>query len=431
MDKIDKKICHFCGKPVNLLSRVTVRDGCYCRQCFAGRSPLLQMGKGAMTTAFLDDHLRKRMDNSLLLGLFSPDIVVGDRVRLFADTKMGAYAIVTDAGSDDFRKYRPFNPDLFFFEGIVDVTPFINERRTEILYYNPRSDSVEYKHFHPRVYACSFDFTLTIRHNHAFAPDITLNLNQYEKVDAGQPTRVDISHCGFSLLDLILFRRRYRPYKGRTDNRDRVLASYEYRKYSSIQSGMVETFGENIKSPVKKPDEQFMKELRKRANVHTGNPLDEALAKFAVCIYIARADHLIYEREKELLDDVFRDISSRFPVEEVRDELLKIANTKDINFIFIEQYLQKIEPRTAASYLMLAEEIASSDGKRCEEEEKRIHRIRQYLEDRSGEDFSPDTPGDLDIPEQVCPNCGSRMKVVLHNRTLECISCGYRKLLKN
>lgn len=160
------------------------------------------------------------------------------------------------------------------------------------------------------------------------------------------------------------------------------------------------------------------------------NTLNEMYAKLAICFYIAWADNHVTPMEKYNLDTVYWEVYKHFPNDpEVRNELQQIYATTNFSFINLEKYLRNTTPEAIASFLQVADEIAASDGYSSEEEKKCIFKIRKYLTDRTGKNYT----GIINNPENkidlTCPGCYATMDIQPHNGIAVCPYCGNTKYL--
>lgn len=164
--------------------------------------------------------------------------------------------------------------------------------------------------------------------------------------------------------------------------------------------------------------------------------LDDMYAKFAICSYIAWADGSVSPEEKRDLDSIYDDLYDTFMdkeydyYEDYEDEICEtldeIHEARNFNFIKLEKYLQKAAPESIASYLRLADEIAESDGQVSQEERQCIYKIRKYLSDRTGRDYT----GSEEIRnfDMRCPGCYATMEYDQYNNRAACPYCGYTKV---
>ncbi|MCQ2535156.1 MAG: TerB family tellurite resistance protein [Clostridia bacterium] len=158
-----------------------------------------------------------------------------------------------------------------------------------------------------------------------------------------------------------------------------------------------------------------------------GNSLaDTALAKIAICYYIARADGSIGRAEQMVLDNALSGVlnDNRIP-QSFRDELVKIANDSGNSFLFVEQYLNKVKPELLVSFLEDARAIASADNRISVDEQKALNVFEKYLEGKTGRTFFAGSTIDT-----RCDNCGATMKINPDVSQINCPYCGHVKMLR-
>lgn len=152
---------------------------------------------------------------------------------------------------------------------------------------------------------------------------------------------------------------------------------------------------------------------------------DTALAKIAICYYIARADGSVGREEQLVLDNALSGVinDNRIP-QYFRDELVKIANDSGNSFLFIEQYLNRVSPELLVSFLEDARAIASADNKISIDEQKALNVFEKYLEGKTGRTFFSSTTIDT-----RCESCGATMKIEPSTSQITCPYCGHVKFL--
>ena len=177
---------------------------------------------------------------------------------------------------------------------------------------------------------------------------------------------------------------------------------------------------ELIKATVEEEKQQRKARAKERKAV-----LKQMYAKFAICYYIAQADGRLAPQEKEELNRMCLDIYNMFPKQEVKNELLKIYNTPDMNFIKLEKYILDVDPIIIGSFLTLAEETASLDGNATDAERECVYKLRKYLTEKTGTDYLGNTKHFDSALDLQCPGCGSNMRLVRYENTAVCPCCGH------
>ena len=200
----------------------------------------------------------------------------------------------------------------------------------------------------------------------------------------------------------------------------------------------VEKIGEAVveNSKAKREDQRVQAQLKQQMlqqqSALRASMLNELYAKFAICCYIAWADGVITPDEKQNLDAVFLDICNQFSQSnEVKQMLLNIYNTKRFNFVLLERYLRNTTPEAIASFLEIADEIASSDGQSSDEEKMCIYKIRKYLTDRTGQNYMGHFMYPSSNFDVRCPGCAANMVIEHYNNRAVCPYCGNIKYLNS
>ena len=441
MALFEKKYCPFCNNKIGMFDKVVLSNGYCCKACYGLKSQLLVVNPKKISVEYFSNHLAERSKNAVLLERFNPDLIFGENIKVYIDTKMGAFVISDATENINYGNFKYLNPDIFFFANINTVSPEIAEHTTEIRYYDSRKTNdlgaYEYKCFNPRVYAFSYDFYVNIVQKHEYANSCRIHLNRRIPVDNGQPTEIDICRTNrFSLSDYFSFKRPYKAYRGKTTNQDDVKRSEKYVTFDLMLSEVIAAFRQNMENPVPPaivdapapaPVQAAQPVVQAAPKSPVNTQLYESYAKFSIGCFVARADGSLNPHSKEDLDAMFLDIyekNNKKPA--VKQELLKIYNMPNISFIYLEKYLREVDVNRLASYLMVAEEIASADGVFSEKEKMRIQRIRQYIADRSGNDRLSNPMDNIDTSNLRCPGCSALMEVILYNNVAECPFCGNR-----
>ncbi len=153
--------------------------------------------------------------------------------------------------------------------------------------------------------------------------------------------------------------------------------------------------------------------------------LKQLYAKSAICYYIALADGKLADKERAELDRMCLEIYNLYPNPSVKNELLRIYNTPDMNFIKLEPYMLDVDPIVLASFLSLADETASLDGNVTDNEKECVYKLRKYLTDKTGIDYLGRNKHFDEALDLQCPGCGSNMRLVPYENTAVCPYCGH------
>ncbi|MBP5262527.1 MAG: hypothetical protein J6Z43_10435 [Clostridiales bacterium] len=176
-------------------------------------------------------------------------------------------------------------------------------------------------------------------------------------------------------------------------------------------------------------EEEFKQQRAKQREI-INKEINESLAKFAICYYIALSDGVLSDYEKNSLNQICLDIYALYKYDHVKSELLKIYNTPNMNFIKLEKYLHNVDSNSIASFLSLADEIAMLDGTATDAEKESIYKIRKYLTDKTGKDYLGNY---LHLETNVnltCHGCTSPLKVVPYSNKAVCPYCGFYRYLQ-
>ena len=155
---------------------------------------------------------------------------------------------------------------------------------------------------------------------------------------------------------------------------------------------------------------------------------DLLLAKLAVCYYIANVDGEMSDEERNEIGRLTNQIlrGTVDPGERVRSEVQKINRNMGEGFVFAEKYLQPIKNGDLASYLQIAEEIASADADVTDGEKEALNKLRDYISDRTGKDF---TENNFDESDLICQSCGGHMDISDGGGMLVCPFCGTTRVV--
>lgn len=160
-----------------------------------------------------------------------------------------------------------------------------------------------------------------------------------------------------------------------------------------------------------------------KSSLNETQSINDMLAQYAMCIYIARADGNLTEIERTVLDSTFKDICNRFKHEQVKNELLCINNKSNMDFIALKKYLDSATAESLVSSLSLVEEIANTK-KASDIENQYIYKIRKYLTDRTGKNYLTNTIQTNKDMDPRCPGCAATMEFIPYSHRFECPYCG-------
>lgn len=152
------------------------------------------------------------------------------------------------------------------------------------------------------------------------------------------------------------------------------------------------------------------------------------LARLAVSYYIARANGELSDEERNELGRLTNEVlrGRITPDERMRAEVRRINTSDDSSFVFVEKYLQPIPQGELVTLLSVAEAVASSDSEITPEEEEAMNKLRDYVSDRTGKDF---TANNFDEKDLICQSCGGHMDVSDGGGMLVCPFCGTTRVV--
>lgn len=213
------------------------------------------------------------------------------------------------------------------------------------------------------------------------------------------------------------------------ESRARQNAEIEARREAQRAAQLEAQLAAQKEAQKQKERKNELKKQKENENKRINATINECMARFAICYYIAMADGILSPQEKNTLDQICLDTYNKFKYDHVKVTLLEIYNTPNMNLITLERYLKDVEPSSIASFLSLADEIADLDGNTTDAEKESIYKIRRYLTDRTGFDYLGNYLHLNTDVNLVCPNCTSPMKVIPYDNKAQCPYCGYFKYL--
>ncbi len=126
------------------------------------------------------------------------------------------------------------------------------------------------------------------------------------------------------------------------------------------------------------------------------------LSRIACCFYVAYADNLIMEGEKNQLDFILDDVLKSNKVSfTFKGKVKELAKTRITSFIQAESYFQKVEPEDLIPLISLAEDMADADNAVAAEESKAVAKIRSYVSNMTGYDFDSTSMDDAKYQDDL------------------------------
>lgn len=154
---------------------------------------------------------------------------------------------------------------------------------------------------------------------------------------------------------------------------------------------------------------------------------DAALAKIAICYYIAKSDGVLSREEQMALDGVVGAILNTPSLPQYyRNEIKKISEDKTNSFLFTEQYLNNVNSDVLISFLDTAKAIATADNQLSTYEQQALSVFEKYLSGKTGRSFE----SEKSAVDTKCECCGGIMKADYSTMKLNCPYCGNVKLFR-
>ena len=147
--------------------------------------------------------------------------------------------------------------------------------------------------------------------------------------------------------------------------------------------------------------------------------VDLFYAKVAMLSYIAKADDLITQEERDEFEQTLSVARNMYGYEAIANAR-QIFNNEGHSFTVLEQYLRKVQDQDLDSFLFYSDEYAKIDRKLTPEENNAIQKLRSYIDSRKGKKSFHDL---------TCPNCGAAMSPDSYGYKATCGHCGYEVIL--
>lgn len=214
----EKKNCDVCGRPIDHFTNTKIRDGNCCKACISRLSPWFTNYKSANVKSIKDQiTYRAQMQNNS--HNFYPSVEFQCSCILQIDENNSQFVLK--------RTYHDQNLDYINCKDITNCDIDIKEHREEIKFMDSND---EIRSFTPSYYAYSYDIFIEIYTNIFYIPFIRFKVNP-EIIKKHDDDVVDYSQDGLwnKIKDKI---NTERSFNGKTSNKDEVLFSPEYIKYS-------------------------------------------------------------------------------------------------------------------------------------------------------------------------------------------------------
>lgn len=126
------------------------------------------------------------------------------------------------------------------------------------------------------------------------------------------------------------------------------------------------------------------------------------LARVVCCFYVAYADGMIAAQEKEILDFMVGEVLNNGKVSlSIKNELKSLINAQGTSFVQAEKYFRDLENEELIPLISLAEDVASCDSSVHGNESEAVTKLRSYISDRTGYDFSDTAMSDAKYQDDL------------------------------
>jgi len=181
-----------------------------------------------------------------------------------------------------------------------------------------------------------------------------------------------------------------------------------------------------VERPLKKETPEWVEP--KESKVYDMKYTNTALAKFAMCKYLAGLDDSIGELERIELGYIIDNINRnpRIP-SKYKGYFTNGTFDEHMSFADAKLYLDKADASDLLEFVGVADWFARRDGI-TEAEKAGIDAFKLYVEQRTGHKFTNlyMDPESLDL---TCPSCGAVMKLDENKEKACCSFCGMTRLL--
>ncbi|MBO4473654.1 MAG: TerB family tellurite resistance protein [Clostridiales bacterium] len=165
----------------------------------------------------------------------------------------------------------------------------------------------------------------------------------------------------------------------------------------------------------------------------SNNVANIALARIALCYYIAKADGSISPEEQMDLDYMCSSLmnnpnaSSNF-----RTELQSIVNDRSMNFMNVEKYLNRLDVNTLNLLLADAQRIAELTDGVTENERKAMTVFQNYIYGKQGfpgGNMNAQFAGTARVINLKCTGCGADLQINDSRTETYCPYCGSKQII--
>jgi DNA-directed RNA polymerase subunit RPC12/RpoP len=158
-----------------------------------------------------------------------------------------------------------------------------------------------------------------------------------------------------------------------------------------------------------------------------------ALARIALCYYIAKADGVISPEEQMDLDYMCSSLMNNPNASaSFRNELQQIVTDRSSNFMNVEKYLNRLDANTLSTLQADAQRIAELTDGVTENERKAMSVFQNYVYGKQGfpgGNMNGQFAGAARIVSLKCSGCGADLQINTSHTETFCPYCGTRQII--
>lgn len=171
-----------------------------------------------------------------------------------------------------------------------------------------------------------------------------------------------------------------------------------------------------------------------QATPMTGNSVvNIALARVALCYYIAKADGAISPEEQMDLDYMCSSLMNNPNASQsFRSELQSIMADRTTNFMNVEKYLNQLNVQTLTALQADMQRVAALSGGITENERKAMSVFQNYIYGKQGfpgSNMNEQFAGRANVISLKCSGCAADLEVNTSQTETYCPYCGSRQLI--
>ena len=158
-----------------------------------------------------------------------------------------------------------------------------------------------------------------------------------------------------------------------------------------------------------------------------------ALARIALCYYIAKADGVISPEEQMDLDYMCSSLMNNPNASaSFRNELQTIVSDRSSNFMNVEKYLNRLDVNTLSTLQADAQRIAELTDGVTENERKALSVFQNYVFGKQGfpgANMGGQFAGAARIVNLKCSGCGADLQINTSHTETFCPYCGSKQII--